>query len=140
MADDMDARQIILNYEGGSIEMSVGNAKSIFGDDFADLNPDPVETTVSVKSHSRTRVIGGDSKTISAYNYTYDVFPTSIAGNGSSGKIIYMTWTGSDGAWTARVSGSMAKASKYFKDNVTKTLKFRTQRGSKYGPFTADSE
>ena len=139
MADDMDARQITLNYEGGSIEMSVGNAKSIFGDDFADLNPDPVDTSVSVKSHSRTRVIGGDSTTISSYNYTFKKWPTSLCSGAGAGTVILMTWTGSDGAFTGRVSGSMAEAAQYFSDNATKTIVFRTERGTEYGPF-AQSE
>lgn len=140
MADDMDARQITLNYTGGSIEMSVGNAKDIFGDDFKDLNPDPVDTTVSVKSHNRTRVIGGGSKSISSYSYTYKQWPTSLCSQAGSGTVILMSWEGSDGQFTARVSGSMAEAAQYFSDNVTKTLVFRTKRGTEYGPFTQDSE
>ena len=139
MADDMDAKQITLNYTGGSIEMSVGNAKSIFGEDFKDLNPDPEEVTVSVKSHSRIRVIGGDSKTISAYNYTYKQFPTSLCNGAGAGTVIYMSWTGSDGQWTGRVSGSMADASDYFRTNTTKTLTFRTKRGTEYGPFASSA-
>jgi len=140
MADDMDGKQITLNYEGGSLEMSVGNAKSIFGEDFPDLNPDPTDLEVSVKSHSRVRVIGGDSKTISAYSYTYKQWPTSLCSGAGAGTVIYMSWTGSDGQFTGRVSGSMADAAQYFSDNSTKTLVFRTQRGTEYGPFAQKEE
>jgi len=140
MSDDMDARQITLNYEGGSLEMSVGNAKSIFGEDFPDLNPDPTDLEVSVKSHSRVRVIGGDSKTISAYSYTYKQWPTSLCSGAGAGTVIYMSWTGSDGQFTGRVSGPMAEAAQYFSDNATKTLVFRTKRGTEYGPFAQKEE
>ena len=137
MADDMDARRITLNYQDGSVEMSIGNAKDIFGEDFSGLDPGPVPTSVSVKSHSRTRVIGGSTKSISAYTYNYLQWPTSDASNASAGMVIEMTWEGSDGPFTGRVSGSMANAASFFAANVKKTLAFRTQRGTEYGPFPA---
>ena len=90
MSTDMDARQITLNYEQGSIEMSIGNAKSIFGETFQQLDPGPVPTEVSVKGHSRTPVIGGPSKTISAYSYQYLQWPTSQASNAAAGEVIQM--------------------------------------------------
>ena len=140
MSEEMDARNITLNYTGGSIQMSVGNAKSIFGEDFKDLNPEPEEKTASVKTHSRTRVIGGDSRQIESYTYSYKSWPTSNASNGAGGTVILMDWTGSDGSFSARVSGTIADAAQYFSDNVTKTLAFRTERGTKYGPFTIGDE
>ena len=135
MADDMDARQITLNYTDGSVEMSIGNAKDIFGEDFAGLDPGPVDVNVSVKSYSRTPVIGGPSKTVSAYTYTYKQWPTSQASNAAAGTVILMTWDGSEGAFTGRVSGSMSDAASFFAANTKKTLAFRTQRGTEYGPF-----
>ena len=135
MSDDMDARQITLRYTGGSIEMSIGNAKSIFGEDFEQLDPGPEEVSVSVKSHSRTRVIGEGSTTVSGFTYSYLQWPTSEASNASGGTVIYMTWDGSDGPFTARVSGRMASAASFFATYTTKILAFRTQRGTKYGPF-----
>ena len=140
MSDETDARNITLNYDGGSMVMSVGNAKSIFGDDFAGLDPEPEEKTASVSGHSRTRIIGGSSKTISAYTYTYKSWPTSNASNAAGGTVILMNWEGSEGDFTARVSGSIADAAQFFHDNATKTLVFRTERGTKYGPFAEASE
>tara|TARA_B100000459_G_scaffold63246_1_gene34563 strand:+ start:1753 stop:2169 length:417 start_codon:yes stop_codon:yes gene_type:complete len=135
MSTDLDARQITLNYEGGSVEMSIGNAKDIFGPDFKGLDPGPKPTDVSVKSHTRTPVIGGPSKTISAYSYSYVQWPTSQASNAAAGEVILMTWDGSGGPFTARVTGSLAEAASFFSANVLKTLAFRSQRGTKYGPF-----
>ena len=139
MADDADARNVTLNYEDGSIEMAVGNAKSIFGSDFAGLTPEAEETTVSVKKHPRTRVIGEDATEVEGYTYTYTKWPTSQAGNGASGRLILMNWTGSDGNFSARVTGSFADAASYFDSNTTKTITFRSERGTKYGPFAQDS-
>ena len=115
--------------------MSVGNAKSIFGADFDQLDPGPAETTVSVKKHDRVRVIGGPAKPIEPYTYTYMQWPTSDASNAGAGTVILMTWEGSDGAFTARVSGRISSAASYFATYTKKTLAFRTQRGTKYGPF-----
>ena len=137
MAIDMDARDITLNYTGGSVTMAVGNAKDIFGDDFAGLDPGPVETQVTVKTHDRVRVIGGATTSVSGYNYTYAQWPTSTASNAAAGTVIYMTWTDSNGPFTGRVSGSMSALATFFTANVKKALTFRTQRGTKYGPFAA---
>tara|TARA_B100000459_G_C8537503_1_gene183406 strand:- start:209 stop:628 length:420 start_codon:yes stop_codon:yes gene_type:complete len=139
MSVETDARQITLNYAGGSVEMSIGNAKDIFGADFSGLNPGSEAKSVSVKAHSRVRVIGGPTKQVSAYTYEYEQFPTSRASNSSTGTVILMSWEGSGGDFTGRVSGSLAKASKFFEANVKKTLRFRSQRGTKYGPFPAIS-
>tara|TARA_B100000459_G_C8576597_1_gene201282 strand:+ start:454 stop:873 length:420 start_codon:yes stop_codon:yes gene_type:complete len=139
MSDDTDARQITLNYDGGSVEMAVGNAKDIFGADFAGLDPGSKEVTVSVKSHSRTRIIGGATKTVAGYSYTYQQWPTSTASNAAAGTVILMRWEGSDGSFTGRVSGAMADAATFFAANVKKTLAFRSQRGTEYGPFAANS-
>ena len=139
MSVESDARQITLNYTGGSVQMSIGNAKDIFGDDFTGLDPGSVEKSVSVKEHPRVRVIGGPSKTVSGYTYDYKQFPTSRASNAAAGTVILMAWEGSNGDFTGRVSGSMADAATFFQANVKKTLAFRTQRGTKYGPFPANS-
>ena len=135
MSADMDAKEITLRYEGGSITMSRGNAKDIFGPDFSGLNPGPVERSVEVKAHTRVRTIGGASKSIDRYSYTFQSWPRSSASNARAGTVIYMEWEGSEGDFTGRVTGSMAKACSYFNDNVAKVLGFRTQRGTEYGPF-----
>ena len=135
MASDPDAREITINYEGGSLSMALGNAKDLFGENSPVVNPPSVDKNVSVKSHSRTRVIGGPTTSISAFQYTYKQWPTSTSGNAKGGKIIYMSWESSEGEWTARVSGSMADLGAFLISSAAKTTTFRTQRGTKYGPF-----
>ena len=90
MATDMDAKEITLRYAGGSISMSRGNAKSIFGEDFKGLNPGPEEVTVSVIGHDRVKTIGGASKRIEPYTYTFLSWPRSQASNARAGTVIYM--------------------------------------------------
>ena len=135
MANDMDAKEITLRYDGGSVSMSRGNAKSIFGEDFKGLNPGPEPKEVSVKAHVRVNTIGGESTPVSAYTYQFLSWPRSTASNASAGTPIYMEWDGSEGEFTGRVTGSMAKACSFFNDNSRKVLGFRTQRGTEYGPF-----
>ena len=137
MENDVDAKQITLRYEGGSITMSRGNAKDIFGDTFEGLRLVPVEKTVSVIGHDRVKTIGGSSKSISPYTYTFKSWPTSTASNAAAGTVILMEWTGSGDAWSGRVTGPMWRAADYFNTNAKKILTFRTQRGTYYGPFAS---
>ena len=139
MAADPDARDFTLNYEGGSLTMPLGNLKDIFGDDFDDLSPEPEDTKVTVSQQTRVRVIGGESKTILPYTYTYKQWPTSEANNSAAGKVCIFTWKDSDGDWQGRVSGSMSDLGTYLNDKSPKTINFRTQRGTKYGPFKKGS-
>ena len=138
MSDDMDAKEIVLNYEGGSVRMTRGNAKSIFGEDFKGLNPGPTDKTVSVKAHSRVDTIGGPSTSVESYTYTFKSWPRTSASNAAAGTVILMGWDGSDGEFTGRVTGPMWRACDFFNTNTTKTIGFRTQRGTGYGPFAAN--
>jgi hypothetical protein len=135
MAADPDARDFTLNYEGGSLTMPLGNLKDIFGDDFDGLDPEPEDTKVTVSQQTRTRVIGGSSVTILPYTYTYKQWPTSQANNAAAGKVCIFTWKDSDGNWQGRVSGSMAALGSFLNSKSPKTINFRTERGTKYGPF-----
>ena len=135
MSVDYDARQVTLNYTGGSLSMALGNAKNLFGDDFDQITGAGVETTVSVAGHQRIRVIGGPSTTVSAHTYTYTQWPTSEAGGARGGEPVMLDWEGSDGEWTGRVSGSMAALGTFLNTNTGKVVVFRTQSGTKYGPF-----
>jgi hypothetical protein len=139
MAADPDARDFTLNYEGGSLTMPLGNLKDIFGDDFEDLSPDPVDTKVTVSQQTRVRVIGGSSTTILPYTYTYKQWPTSESSNSAAGKVCIFKWKDSDGDWQGRVSGSMAALGSYLNSKSPKTINFRTERGTKYGPFKKGS-
>ena len=134
---DFDARRITLNYTGGSLDMAVGNAKDLFGEDYTLLATTAVPTEVSVKSHPRVRVIGQPATTVSAHTYTYQQWPTSQSGLAQGGTVIFMRWEGSEGDWSSRVTGSMAALSTFLSEVAPKPVSFRTERGTNYGPFIA---
>ena len=102
MAVDLDAGEVTINYNGGSLTMVVGNAKHLFGEGNPLVSGEPVVKTVSVKQHTRTRVIGGPSKSIGVYSYTYNQWPSSGHGQAAGGTPITMKWEGSQGSWQAR--------------------------------------
>jgi len=135
MAEDVDFKDITINYEGGSITMAVGNAKSLFGDDYDDVVGKAEDVSSEVREHPRTRVIGGAQTTVKKHNRSYKQWPTSNAQLAAGGKKIIMTWDGSDGSWTARVNGNIADLCNYLRTAAPKVVLFRTARGTKYGPF-----
>ncbi len=135
MATDFDAQSVTINYSGGSIEMVIGNAKDLFGEDASFLSPTGEEKTVSVKSHTRTRVIGGPSTPVEATTYTYTQWPVGSSSNSKGGEAILMRWDGSEGWWTARMSGSAWEFGTFLNANSTKAVTFKTEQGTPYGPF-----
>lgn len=139
MAQDPDGREISINYEGGSIVMTIGNAKSLFGEDSSVLRPTGVETDVTVKSHNRTRVIGGPSKTIGAFSYTYTQWPVGSSSLAAGGEPIEMAWEGSDGYWTSRMTGSAWELGTFLNATAPVAVTFKTDRGVPYGPFIKET-
>lgn len=120
--------------------MVLGNAKSLFGADFDQLTGAGIPTTVSVKQHSRVRIIGQPASQVSAHTYTYIQWPTSEAAGARGGKVIEMQWDGSEGTWTGRVTGSMAALGTFLDTSQENSCTFRTQAGTKYGPFNKPEE
>lgn len=140
MAQDFDATNVTINYEGGSITMPIGNVKALFGDDgFQLLRPTGEEVTVSKKSHSRTRVIGGPSTTVSATTYTYTKWPRTSRSNSAGGAEIVMAWESSEGNWIARMTGSASDLGTFLNEKAPKAVTFSTS-GSNYGPFIKAGE
>lgn len=137
MTVDVDAREITIAYEGGSVTMVVGNAKDLFGEDNPLITSVGEEKTVSVKQHTRTRVIGGPSKTIAANSYTYTQWPTGGHGQAAGGEEVAMYWTGSNGTWIARVSGSLWEFGAFLQKASPKLVWFTATGGKPYGPFKA---
>ena len=137
MSQDVDARDITIAYTGGSVTMTVGNAKDLFGQDNPLVSVIGEEKTVSVKESTRTRVIGGASKVVPGYSYTYTQWPTGGHGQAAGGEEVMMSWTGSDGEWLARVSGSLWEFGAFLSSSSPKTVFFQAKGGKPYGPFKA---
>ena len=135
MADDPKARELTVNYLGGSLTMPVGTLESLFGEDSEILNPVPDTVQVGVRTHPRVRVIGEPSITVASYTYEQIQWPTSQASNAAAGDVCLFSWEGSTGTWTGRVSGALSALGVFLVANSTKTVVFRSERGTKYGPF-----
>ena len=139
MALDTDAQSVTINYTGGSLRMAMGNAKSLFGEDNPNLRPSGEQKTVSVKSHTRTRLIGGASTPVEATSYTYTQWPVSGSGNAAGGEAIQMRWTGSEGWWTARMTGSAWELGTFLNIAAANDVEFKTENGTPYGPFVIET-
>lgn len=135
MATDLDAKDITLRYADGSLTMTRGNAKALFGEDSTVLDPEREDVDAAVKAHTRVRVIGGASVNVAAHNRNHKQWATSNANNAAAGSLIYMEWEDSEGKWAARVTGTMAALGTFLNSNAPKLTGFRTARGRKYGPF-----
>ena len=120
--------------------MSIGNLKSLFGENYELLTSTPTDVSTSVSSHQRTRVIGGSASTVSAHSREYKGWPTSQANGAAAGKKVLISWEGSSGQWTARVTGAMADFADFLDANTSQVVVFRTSRGTKYGPFNSDKQ
>ena len=132
---DVEAQELKLNYDGGSLAMPLGNMRSLFGDGSNLLLQDGVDYTGTVKAHSRIRVIGGDSTAVNSHSRSYTQWPTSQASNAGAGRTCQMRWDGSEGWWTARYTGAAADLGSYLQASAAKPVEFVTSRGTKYGPY-----
>ena len=135
MDNELRAREVTINYVGGSLTMKVGNAESLFGEDADIIGGGGAKKTTSVKGHPRVRVIGGASKTVSAYTYTYDQWPASGHGQAAGGTPVSMSWEDSEGSWVCRVSGPLWSLASFLDDNAPQNVFFTALGGKTYGPF-----
>ena len=135
MAGDINARRMTINYEGGSLEMAVGNIKSLFADNLISDFTGGQEETVTVKGHDRVRVIGGPKTTVASNTYTYMQFPSSGNSQAAGGEEVMFSWDGSDGWWTGRVNGPLWKLAEYLNKTVPFPAFFKAKGGRTYGPF-----
>ena len=136
---DPDARRMTINYEGGSIEMAVGNVRSLWSDQIPSDFTGGEQVTVSVRGHSRTRIIGGPSRQLEPNTYTYTQFPSSGNGQAAGGEEVMMSWDGSEGWWTTRVNGPMWKLGEYLNKTSPRAAFFKVKGGRTYGPFSKEN-
>ena len=137
MANDPEAKKVSINFDGGTVVMTYGMAKSLFADTTEYQTPTAEDVSVSVKGHNRTRVIGGAATPVAAFNYTYKSWPRLSGGTASGGEAIQLRWETSDGWWTARLHGSAAAFGTFLAANSPLGVSFKTERGTKYGPFVS---
>lgn len=138
MALDPKARDVRVPFDGGACEMTRGLAEVLFGTDFGVLESTPVSTNVSVKAHTRVRVIGLPGTNVAAYNYTYQKYPTMQNSLAAGGEPVLVTLN--DGSsWTVRVSGPLNEFATFLAQKTIQSgIFFTSQKGTVYGPFTVN--
>jgi hypothetical protein len=135
---DVDkARVYTVNFNGGgALTATKGLLDAIFaaGKLTTGVCNAPTET-VSVKSHTRTRIIGGTSTPVSGYNYSLKTYPTPKNAR-SGGEEIKLRVNGE--WWTARLSGSHQNFMAWLCANTSALavdeLYWKSQHGTNYGP------
>lgn len=135
MASDPNASKISLPFPGGSITATRGLLTALFGEDLVEAGSTGT-STVSVKSHTRTRVIGGPSTNVAANSYQRVKFPAARSNGGAGGEAIQFFFGGD--WWTARLSGSHQDLSAWLAAanwSSNQTILWRSEKGTKYGPF-----
>ena len=135
MATDPNARRVSINYDGGSVVMTVGNMIDLFGEDTNAFGADGQPVSHSVKAHTRTRVIGGGTTNVEAHTRDFIQWPTNARDAAAGGEEVVMEWTGSEGPWVARVSGPLWKLGTFLQQNSPKSVWFHAKGGKGYGPF-----
>jgi hypothetical protein len=105
MAVDPKARKFTLSWDGGYLTARVGLLEAIYGVDFMEKVGAGSAKDISVKGHSRQRVIGGPSKTVGGYSYRVIDYPHRRKGAASGGQPIKIMYRGKP--WTARLGGSV---------------------------------
>ena len=135
MAQDPLAMEATINYDGGSLTMTRGNLIDLYGEDTKVFGADGKFTNTSVIGHDRVRVIGDDPKRVEPHTREFIQWPTNDRSPAAGGTQVFMTWTGSEGEWSARCSGPLWKLGQFLQTSSPKSVWFHAKGGKGYGPF-----
>lgn len=135
---DPKAQDLTLKYKGGTLTMPLGNLELIFGSDYNDFYDDVEQAAEGVRAHNRVRVIGGAASNVKQHTRRFTKWPTSTRTNCGVGKRASVRWSGSDGWWTGRYTGSAAALGDFMNKNAVVPVEFYTSRGTGYGPYNGD--
>lgn len=137
MALDPKTRKVAMNFTGGTLTASLGLLEAIWGPQLA-ATMAPESTTVSVRSYSRQRLIGGATKTVAANTYNRKKYPVGAASGAAGGEAISLQINGK--WWTARLSGSHQAFCDFLRGSsfeMAGPLFWKSERGTSYGPFSS---
>lgn len=139
MAVDAKARKLTLSFKGGSVRGPVGLLEAVFGDQKIDAAMQGEEQTVTVKGHTRIRVIGQPGKSIAANTYTRTRYPSGHAGGPAGGEPIRILANGD--WWTLRLTGNHESFNEFLgglidaDDAGSNSIYWKSEKGTSYGPF-----
>lgn len=137
MAVDTQARKLTIGFNGGSLTATKGLLEALFGDDLVQQASDET-IAVSVRTHNRVRVIGGDSTSVASFNYERKRYPSGGDSGAGGGEPVRLFVDGD--WWTARLSGSHQDFCKFLRGSEWgsgKNAIWKSERGTSYGPFTS---
>ena len=135
MAVDPNARKLTLSFPGGALTATRGLLVSLFGEGLIAAEATGT-ATVSVKAHTRTRVIGGPAKNVAATSYARTKYPSGNLSGAAGGEQIAIFDSGD--WWTARLSGSHQDFCAFLSGATwasNKTINWKSEKGKPYGPF-----
>jgi hypothetical protein len=132
MAADPKARKFSLTWSGGYLTATRGLLEALYGPTFMDTVGAGQAKNIAVKGHSRTRVIGGPSKTIAPHSYALIDYPRKVKGNSAGGQEIKIQY--GDAWWSARLGGSIQDFKQWLAGvgKPTNAFVFSTERGGEY--------
>jgi len=130
-------KESTLNFPGGYITATYGNLIQTFAMTGTGAC-DGVQSSVSRRSHTRTNVIGGDSKTIGATSFTVTKYPKRNSTGAAAGQAI--TISTAVGSYSARLGGDIQDFAGWLcsdggKSQIYDTVNFTSGHGAHYGPF-----
>jgi hypothetical protein len=132
VAFDPKARKFSLSWDGGYLSTTAGLLEALYGQDFMEKVGAGPAKTITVKSHSRQRVIGGASKAVGGYSYSVVKYPRRVSGGAAGGQEIKIEYGGS--MWTARLGGSVQDFKQFLAGTgkPSKAFQFVTEKGGLY--------
>ena len=131
------AKEISINYEGGSITSTRGTLEAIFKQDALPSACEPNVEPVARKAHTRVRVIGSPATQVAATTYELRSYPKTNSSFASGGIPIMLSADG--GWWTARLTGNVEDFSAWICKNLEDlnvVFFFMSPSGAKYGPYS----
>lgn len=131
-ARDPDARKFSVSWDGGYLTATVGLMKALYGDDWEQKVGAGAAQTISVKAHTRQRVIGGPSKSVAGHTYSIIKYPRKVRGGAAGGQPIRILIGGS--FWTARLGGSVQDFKAFLSGTGSPAAAFTfvTEKGGEY--------
>lgn len=135
MALDPNASKVSIPFNGGSLTATKGLLTALFGEELVQVASTGSQP-VTVKSHSRVRVIGGPSTNVAGTSYTRTKYPSSSSNGGAGGEAIALYVDGD--WWTARLTGSHQDFNAFLQNATWASGElaiWRSEKGTKYGPF-----
>jgi hypothetical protein len=139
MAVDPNARKLTIGFSGGSLTATRGLLASLFGPDLVQQATDET-IQVSVRTHQRFRVIGGEASSVASSNYSRKRYPQG-SGSGTAGGEPIRLFVDGDW-WTARLSGSHQAFNAFLRTSTWASGEnaiWKSERGTPYGPFSSSA-